>query len=81
MGFIHQLDVEPPVLSVLTDCVFFQHRAGWPHWSQGSLPDIIQFSLACLAGVKDVHVTTCAAGNTTTSIKETDILCAYRSLS
>lgn len=37
---INQLTVESPVLSALIYYVFYLQSAGWPHWSQGSLPDI-----------------------------------------
>lgn len=40
VDFINQLGVESPELSALIYNVFHHQSAGWPHWSQGSLPDI-----------------------------------------
>lgn len=47
VDFINQLTVESPVLSALIYTVFYHQSAGWPRWSQGSLPDIT-VTLVCL---------------------------------
>lgn len=80
VDFSNQLTVESPVLSALIYNVCYHQSAGWPHRSQGSLPDIT-IVLVWLVWQESktntlLYCTTCAAGTLTISIRETDCFSA-----